>query len=158
MFTLHSIKALNKKRKRIGRGGKLGGTSTRGFGGQKARSGDSNVRIGFEGGQMPLFRRLPKRGFNNANFKTEYQIVNLTQLNAAFAAGASVTDKELIEKGLVKKPKTGFILIKILGKGTLSKSLTVAADAFSQAARSAIEAQGGKTRLNEEKVTRGTPQ
>lgn len=84
MFSLHSLPAATKKRKRIGRGGKLGGTSTRGFGGQKARTGDTNVRVGFEGGQMPLYRRIPKRGFNNADFKVTYYIVNLNQLEAAF--------------------------------------------------------------------------
>ena len=155
MITLHNIQPLNKKRKRIGRGGKLGGTSGRGFGGQKARTGDSNVRVGFEGGQMPLYRRLPKRGFNNKDFKKCFELVNLNQLESFFEAGALVTKDVLIERGIIKPRKHVPIFVKVLGKGTLSKSLTVQADAFSQSAREAIEAQGGKAELNQENVARG---
>lgn len=158
MITLHSIQSLNKKRKRIGRGGKFGGTSGRGFGGQKARTGDSNVRVGFEGGQMPLYRRLPKRGFNNADFEKVYEIVNLNQLDAFFKAGASVTKDVLIEKGIIKPRKLVPVYVKVLGKGQLSKALTVHADAFSQSAKKAIEAQGGKAQVNEENVARGIAQ
>ena len=156
MFSLHNIKPLSKKRKRIGRGGKLGGTSTRGFGGQKARTGDSNVRVGFEGGQMPLYRRLPKRGFNNKRFKKVIEIINLEQLNNFFDADASITTAVLMERGLIKPRKDALVLVKILGKGTLSKRLNVHADAFSQSAREAIESQGGKAHVNEESVARGT--
>ena len=158
MAMLHNIKALNKKRKRIGRGGKLGGTAGRGFGGQKARTGDSNVRVGFEGGQMPLYRRLPKRGFNNADFRKIVEIVNLGQLDTFFEAGASVTKDVLIEKGIIKPRKHVPVYVKILGKGKLSKSLTVHADAFSESAQKAIEAQGGKAQVIKENVARGIAQ
>ena len=93
-----------KKRKTVGRGGDRGGTSGRGGKGQTARSG-GNPRIGFEGGQMPLFRRLPKRGFNNTAFRNDYEIVNLERIDAVFDEGATVTKQDLIAKGLVKVKK-----------------------------------------------------
>lgn len=147
MFQLNNLTPLVKKRKRVGRGGKLGGTSGKGHKGQKARSG-GYVRIGFEGGQMPLFRRLPKRGFNNFNFRTEYEIVNLKQLEDAFTVSEIVTRESLLEKGLIKAHK-GYLL-KVLGNGELSKKLTVHADAFSKSALKAIEDCGGEARLNKE--------
>ncbi|OUN00418.1 MAG: 50S ribosomal protein L15 [Paenibacillaceae bacterium ZCTH02-B3] len=128
-------------RKRVGRGigSGLGKTSGRGQKGQKARSG-GGVRIGFEGGQNPLYRRLPKRGFNNERFRTEYAIVNLSKLNA-FEAGTEVTPQLLLERGIVKDLKDG---LKILGDGELTVALTVKAHKFSQSALAKIEAAGGK--------------
>jgi large subunit ribosomal protein L15 len=115
-----------------------GKTSGKGHKGQKARSGGS-IRLGFEGGQMPLIRRLPKRGFNNAAFKTSYALVNLGDLEQ-FEAGAQVTEQLLREKGLVNGRFDG---LKILGRGELTKKLTVEADKFSEAARQGIEKAGG---------------
>ncbi|HEY8529632.1 MAG TPA: 50S ribosomal protein L15 [Paenibacillaceae bacterium] len=128
-------------RKRVGRGigSGLGKTSGRGQKGQKARSG-GGVRIGFEGGQNPLYRRLPKRGFNNERFRTEYAIVNVERLNE-FEAGTEVTPELLVERGIVKNLKDG---LKILGDGELTVPLTVKAHKFSQSALAKIEAAGGK--------------
>ncbi|KRM61451.1 50S ribosomal protein L15P [Paucilactobacillus vaccinostercus DSM 20634] len=128
-------------RNRVGRGTSSGNgkTSGRGQKGQKARG---KTRVGFEGGQMPLYRRIPKRGFTNINRK-EYAIVNLTTLNQ-FDDGTEVTPAFLIENGVVKNEKSG---IKILGNGQLTKKLTVKASKFSASAVSAIEAAGGKTEV-----------
>jgi large subunit ribosomal protein L15 len=115
-----------------------GKTSGKGHKGQKARSGGS-IRLGFEGGQMPLIRRLPKRGFNNAAFKTSYALVNLGDLEQ-FEPGAHVTEQLLREKGLVNGTFDG---LKILGRGELTKKLTVEADKFSETARQGIEKAGG---------------
>jgi large subunit ribosomal protein L15 len=130
----------NKPVKRIGRGPASGQGKTAGKGhkGQKARAG-RGMRPGFEGGQMPLQRRLPKRGFNNI-FAKEIAIVNVGALNDAFEAGAVVDAAALIESGLVKKELDG---IKILGNGELTKALTVKASAFSKEAKAKIEAAGG---------------
>ena len=130
-------------KKRVGRGtgSGMGKTSTRGHKGQWARSG-GGVRLGFEGGQNPLYRRLPKRGFTNINRK-EFAIVNLEDLNK-FAAGSEVTPETLMESGLVKNPKDG---IKILGDGELTVGLTVKANKFSQSAIEKIQAAGGKTEV-----------
>jgi len=132
-----------KERNRVGRGigSGNGKTSGRGQKGQKARSG-GGVRIGFEGGQTPLFRRLPKRGFTNINRK-EYAIVNLDVLNR-FEDGTEVTPELLLETGVVSKLKAG---VKILGNGQIEKKLTVKAHKFSSAAKEAIEAAGGKTEV-----------
>ena len=121
--------------KRQGSG--FGKTSTRGQKGQLARSG-GGTRLGFEGGQTPLFRRIPKRGFTNINRK-EYAIVNLDDLNI-FENGSEVTPKELFEAGLIKKEKAG---VKILGNGSLERKLTVKAAKFSASAKKAIESAGG---------------
>ncbi|EGQ4257389.1 50S ribosomal protein L15 [Staphylococcus pseudintermedius] len=139
---LHELKpseGSRKLRNRVGRGGGTGNgkTSGRGQKGQKARSG-GGVRPGFEGGQLPLFRRIPKRGFTNINRK-EYAIVNLDQLNQ-FEDGTEVTPELLIETGVVKNEKAG---IKVLGNGSLEKKLTVKAHKFSASAKAAIEAKGG---------------
>ena len=133
-----------KERKRIGRGPASGQGKTAGKGhkGQKARAG-RGMRAGFEGGQMPLQRRIPKRGFNNI-FATEMAIVNISALDKAYEAGATVTVDSLIEKGLVKKALDG---VKVLGHGELSKALTVQANAFSESAKQKIEAAGGKTEV-----------
>jgi large subunit ribosomal protein L15 len=115
-----------------------GKTSGKGHKGQKARSGGS-IRLGFEGGQMPLIRRLPKRGFNNAAFETSYALVNLGDLEQ-FEAETRVTEELLREKGLVNGTFDG---LKILGRGELTKRLTVEADKFSETARQGIEKAGG---------------
>lgn len=150
MIGLHNLKPLLKKRKRVGRGGKLGGTAGKGHKGQKARSG-GYVRIGYEGGQMPLYRRLPKRGFNNADFQVETKIVNISDLERVFEAGATIDAQALVEKGLVKIPKgIKQVAVKVLGKGKLSKKFTVAAHAFSESASKAIQDCGGEARLIKE--------
>ena len=130
-----------KVRNRVGRGTSSGNGKTAGRGqkGQKARSGGG---LGFEGGQTPLFRRLPKRGFLNVNRK-EYAIVNLDQLNA-FEDGAEVTPVVLVESGIVKAEKSG---VKILGNGELTKKLTVKAAKFSKSAEEAITAKGGSVEV-----------
>ena len=128
-----------KERKRVGRGHGSGQGKTAGYGhkGQKARSGAKGA--GFEGGQMPLARRLPKRGFNNI-FRTEYAIVNLATLETAFEAGAAVDADAIVAAGILKKTLAG---VKILGEGELTKALTVKAKKFSKTAKAAIEAAGG---------------
>ena len=139
---LHELKPAQgsrKTRNRVGRGSSSGNGKTAGRGqkGQKARSG-GNIRSGFEGGQTPLFRRLPKRGFTNINAK-EYALVNLDQLNV-FEDGAEITPVVLVETGIVKAEKSG---IKIIGNGELTKKLTVKAAKFSKSAEAAIIAKGG---------------
>ena len=128
---------------RKGRGAGSGNGKTAGIGhkGQNARSG-GGVRPGFEGGQIPLYRRLPKRGFNN-KFATVYAIVNVEQLNA-FENGETVNAEALVNKGIVRKTYDG---IKILGKGELTKKLTVEAKVFSATAAEKIKAAGGKTEV-----------
>ncbi|RAV10274.1 50S ribosomal protein L15 [Paenibacillus contaminans] len=130
-------------RKRIGRGigSGTGKTAGKGHKGQNARSG-GGVRPGFEGGQNPLYRRLPKRGFNNISRK-EYAIVNIEELNK-FAAGTEVTPELLMESGIVKAPKSG---IKVLGNGEITVKLTVKANKFSQSAVDKITAAGGQTEV-----------
>lgn len=139
---LHELKPVagaRKERNRVGRGigSGNGKTSGRGTKGQNSRSG-GGVRPGFEGGQNPLFRRIPKRGFTNINRK-DYAIVNLDQLNR-FEDGTEITPALLIESGVVKAEKSG---IKILGNGQLSKKLTIKAHKFSSSAIKAIETAGG---------------
>ena len=143
---LHELKPAEgsrHRRKRVGRGigSGWGKTSGRGHKGQNARSG-GGVRPGFEGGQNPLYRRLPKRGFTNRNRK-EYAIVSLEQLNR-FEENTVVTPELLIEAGIVKNVKDG---IKVLSNGEISVKLTVQANKFSQSAIEAIEAAGGKTEV-----------
>lgn len=129
-----------KERKRVGRGtgSGLGKTSGKGHKGQNARSG-GGVRVGFEGGQLPLFRRLPKRGFSNAKFKIRYAVINLSDLEK-FAEGTEVTPALLKEMGIVKNTLDG---VKVLGNGKLNKKLTVKANKFSETAKKEIEALGG---------------
>jgi large subunit ribosomal protein L15 len=133
----------NRKRKRVGRGDGSGHgkTSCRGHKGQGARSG-GGTKPGFEGGQMPLQRRLPKRGFHNP-FRIEMSVVNLTQLES-FPSGAEVTPESLCAQGLVHGKNRR---IKILGDGSLSKPLTIKAHGFSAQAKAKIEASGGKTEV-----------
>ena len=140
---LRPPKGARKKRKRIGRGegSGHGGTSTKGHKGRKARSGGT-ISPGFEGGQMPLQRRLPKRGFKNP-FRKEWSVVNLGDLSA-FPEGAVIDLESLKSSGLVKKVVFG---VKILGDGEISRSLTVRAHAFSLSAKKKIEAAGGKAEV-----------
>jgi large subunit ribosomal protein L15 len=134
-----------REKKRVGRGHGSGQGKTAGYGhkGQKARSGSKGGA--FEGGQMPLARRLPKRGFHNI-FRTEYAIVNLDTLEAAFEAGDAVDADALVAKGVLKKTLAG---VKILGGGELTKALTVKAAKFSGTAKAAIEAAGGTAEVTE---------
>jgi large subunit ribosomal protein L15 len=143
---LHELKPAEgsrHERKRLGRGigSGQGKTAGKGHKGQNARSG-GGVRLGFEGGQTPLYRRLPKRGFTNISRK-EYAVVNLDALNR-FEEGTEVTPELLIESGVVSNEKAG---IKILAKGNVEKKLTVKAHKFSSAAKEAIEAAGGTTEV-----------
>ncbi|NMH71968.1 50S ribosomal protein L15 [Bacillus sp. RO2] len=143
---LHELKpneGSRKERNRVGRGTGSGNgkTSGKGHKGQNARSG-GGVRPGFEGGQTPLFQRLPKRGFTNINRK-EYAIINLDTLNR-FDEGTEVTPELLVETGLVSKLNAG---LKVLGNGSIEKKLTVRAHKFSSAAKEAIEAAGGSVEV-----------
>ena len=133
----------SKKPYRKGRGAGSGNgkTAGRGHKGQKARSG-GKIRTGFEGGQMPLARRIPKRGFNNI-FAKPLEIINLSALNK-FEDGEIVTAEALMAKGILSKCEYGF---KVLGNGSVAKKVTVQAAAFSQAAKDAIEAAGGKAEV-----------
>ena len=140
---LHDLKPRPGARHRVkrlgcGESSGHGKTSGKGHKGQKARSGGS-IRLGFEGGQMPLIRRLPKRGFNNASFKVNYAIVNLGKLNS-FESGTRVDEEALRKLGLIRGRFAG---LKVLARGELTKSLTVEADKFSEAARQRIEQAGG---------------
>ncbi|MFZ5802304.1 MAG: 50S ribosomal protein L15 [Candidatus Omnitrophota bacterium] len=137
---MKSKRPYNKKRRRIGRGigSGCGKTSGRGHKGQGARSGCS-IKAGFEGGQNPLYRRLPKRGFNNAAFRTTYAIVNLEQI--AGLGLAEVDPGILAERGVVRAKRSG---LKVLGDGNLSQAVTVHAHRFSVSAKEKIEKAGGK--------------
>jgi large subunit ribosomal protein L15 len=146
MIGLNNLKPAkgSKHRKKIvgrGVGSGHGRTSTRGSKGQKARSGDGSKKIGFEGGQMPIFRRIPKRGFSNS-FRKEYEIVNVESLNK-FDSGLEVTPQVLKEAGLIGKTN----LVKILGVGDLKKALMVKVAAFSKSAVEKINAIGGKAEI-----------
>jgi len=134
-----------KNRKRVGRGpgSNWGKTSGRGQKGQKSRSGVS-IHAWFQGGQTPLYRRVPKRGFNNARFTTTYATINLSDLNKFFKDGDEVTPEILKERGIIKKQLDG---IKVLGNGELEKKLTVKANRFSSTAITKIESAGGKAEV-----------
>jgi len=140
LHDLHPAPGAKKSRKRIGRGpgSGTGKTAGKGHKGQKSRSGYSR-RYGFEGGQMPLVRRIPKRGFCNI-FRVEFQVVNLKDLERLFADGDTVSVETLVEKGLVRGGKRP---VKVLGDGELTKKLTVQVQKFSASARSGIEKAGG---------------
>jgi len=140
-FILRAPVGANKKKHIIGRGRSsgTGGTSTRGNKGQKSRSG-GGVRLGFEGGQTPLFRRLPARGFSNAPFRIEYTAVNLLLLEKFFSNGETVSYETLVAKGILRNKETA---VKILGKGTLTKKLTIQVGKISAGAKAAVEKAGG---------------
>ncbi len=140
MLSLSNLQPLSKKRNRIGRGGSRGGTSGRGHKGQKSRSGSNKLKTFFEGGQMPLSRRLPRRGFTNA-FRVAHRALNLSVLEEQFEANDTVNDKSLREKGLLKGRTN---TVKILGHGELTKPLIVELQYISKSATEAIEKVGGK--------------
>ncbi len=141
-YQLHAPEGANKRKRIVGRGqgSGLGTTAGKGNKGQQSRSGGKTYP-GFEGGQMPLYRRLPMRGFSNYPFRKEWQIVNVADLEAKYKAGEKVDAVSLLLKGLVKKPEG---LIKVLGKGSISIALEVSVDAVSAGAKTKIEAAGGK--------------
>jgi large subunit ribosomal protein L15 len=141
-YQLHAPEGANKRKRIVGRGqgSGLGTTAGKGNKGQQSRSGGKTYP-GFEGGQMPLYRRLPMRGFSNYPFRKEWQIVNVTDLEAKYTTGEKVDAVSLLLKGLIKKPEG---LIKVLGKGSISIALEVSVDAVSAGAKTKIEAAGGK--------------
>lgn len=134
-----------KNRKRVGRGESsgVGKTSGKGSNGQKSRSG-SYIHVGFEGGQMPLIRRVPKRGFSNYRFKKEFAIVNLQILEDRFEDGTEITPEILLAARAIRKLSDG---VKVLSKGDLTKKFTIKAHKFSAAAKEKIEAVGGKVEV-----------
>lgn len=148
MLELNNIKSSNsssKKRKRVGRGtgSGWGTTAGRGHDGQNSRSG-GGVRVGFEGGQMPLFRRLPKRGFNNSIFEKKYTVINIDRFED-FEDGSVIDAQILLNSGIISKiEKDG---LKILGNGELKNKLTIKANKFSKSAIEKIEAAGGKAEV-----------
>ena len=135
-----TIKGATHATKRLGRGegSGHGKTSGKGHKGQKARSG-GGIRIGFEGGQMPLYRKLPRRGFNNFNFRTSFQTVNVGELEKV--AGETINRETLVKAGLIRDNDEG---VKLLGNGDVSKAMTVTVDKASASAKSKIEAAGGQ--------------
>ena len=143
---LRPAKGSTKKRKRVGRGRSSGSgkTSGRGHKGLKARSG-GGARPGFEGGQMPLYRRLPKRGFLPYGGKTEFAVVNVKDLSARFAAGSVVDPDGLVDAGLIKRAGRG--AVKVLGDGDVTHALTVKAHRISESAKQKLEAAGGRVEV-----------
>lgn len=141
-YQLHAPEGANKRKRIVGRGqgSGLGTTAGRGNKGQQSRSGGKTYP-GFEGGQMPLYRRLPHRGFSNYPFRKEWQVVNVVDLAAKFNAGDTVDAASLLLRGLIKKPEQ---LVKVLGKGDITIALNVSVDAVSAGAKAKIEAAGGK--------------
>lgn len=144
---LETLPASNetKARKRVGRGpgSGMGKTSTRGEKGQKSRSGVS-ISAWFQGGQTPIYRRIPKRGFNNSRFETKFATINLNDLDKHFKDGDVVSPEVLKEKGIIKKQLSG---VKVLGNGELTKKLTVKANRFSSSSVTKIENAGGKAEV-----------
>lgn len=149
-FTLRAPEGANKKPKRVGRGSSsgLGTTAGKGNKGQQSRSGKGTPYVGFEGGQMPLYRRIAQRGFSNSPFKKEFAIINLVDLEAKYADGETVNRTSLKEKGLVGKIVDG---IKVLGNGKISKKLTVEVEKISASAKEKIEKAGGSVKVIAEK-------
>lgn len=145
MLQLNNLDKLTKKRKRVGRGGSRGGTAGKGHKGQKARSG-GKIHARFEGGQMSITRRLPKRGFSNVPFETKYTLVTLDHLNGYFEDGATVTKDMLIKVGCAKKGQ----LVKLLATGALKKKLILEINACSKSAKEAVERVGGEIKLVQE--------
>jgi large subunit ribosomal protein L15 len=144
-FNLHAPEGAHKRKRIVGRGQGTGRGTTAGKGnkGQKSRSGGKSY-VGFEGGQMPLYRRLARRGFSNYPFKKEVQIVNLEEIDKRYQPAETVNIESLIKKGLVKKA----LPVKVLGNGTLTKGLTFAVHAVSAAAKEKIEKAGGTISVN----------
>jgi large subunit ribosomal protein L15 len=148
MEPLKAPKGSRKRKKIIGRGASSnhGRSSGKGHDGQNSRSG-GGVRLGFEGGQMPLYRRLARRGFSNARYRKEYEIVNLSTLNKRYESGETVNHESLQKKGIVKNTRG---LVKILGNGDLDKKLTISVNKVSASAKAKIEAAGGTIEGTEE--------
>jgi len=146
LSTIHHGIVKRKRKKRVGRGpgSGHGKTSTRGHKGQWASAGAGHPSPVFEGGQMPLFRRIPKRGFSNATWARRYLVVNIGDLDKAFSDGATVDQEALKKAGLANGPADG---VRILGTGELSKKLVVKAHGFSKSAAAKIAAKGGTTEL-----------
>lgn len=145
---LHAPVGANKKPKRVGRGSSSGHGTTAGRGnkGQQSRSGKRLPYVGFEGGQMPLYRRIARRGFSNYPFKEEYAVVNLVDIEKKYADGETVDVASLKEKGLVKGKKP---LVKVLGNGEITKKVTIVADKISESAKVKVEKVGGTVTLVE---------
>ncbi len=141
-LVLHAPQGANKRPKRVGRGSSsgLGTTAGKGNKGQQSRSGKSGPYVGFEGGQMPLYRRIARRGFSNAVFRTEYVVFNLDVLEAKYADGETVDRESLVKKGLLNKSSAN---IKVLGNGEITKKLTVSVNKVSASAKAKIEKAGG---------------
>ncbi|MDR1970702.1 MAG: 50S ribosomal protein L15 [Treponema sp.] len=148
-FNLHAPEGAHKKKRIIGRGQGSGRGTTAGKGnkGQKSRSGGKTY-VGFEGGQMPLYRRLAQRGFSNYPFKKEVQIVNLGDIEARYGASETVNPESLLKKGLIK----GTAPVKVLGNGGITKSLTFAVSAVSASAKEKIEKAGGSVVISGSKI------
>ena len=147
-LVLSAPQGANKKKRIVGRGSSSGRGTTAGRGnkGQQSRSGGKTY-VGFEGGQMPLYRRIARRGFSNYPYRKEYAVVNLELIAAKFAEGDTVNRESLIEKGLLKK---SVLLVKILGNGDVDKKLTVCADKVSAGAKEKIEKAGGSVSVSGE--------
>lgn len=150
LHNLSNVKGAVHRRKRVGcgEGGGHGKTCGRGGKGQTARSGGS-IRVGFEGGQMPIFRKLPRRGFNNKNFHTLYETVNVGELSKLDDSVAEVNREVLVAAGLVRSNSNP---LKVLGDGELSKGLKITADKFSKSAKEKIEKAGGEAIVVEAKA------
>ena len=146
-FILNAPNGANKKKRIVGRGSSSGRGTTAGRGnkGQQSRSG-GKVYVGFEGGQMPLYRRIARRGFSNYPFKKEYSVFNLSEIEVRYTDGETVNKESLVLKGLLKKVD---FLVKILGDGDLTKKLTVVVDKVSASAKEKIEKVGGTVTVNE---------
>lgn len=145
-FTLKAPQGANKKRRIVGRGSSSGRGTTAGRGnkGQQSRSG-GKVYVGFEGGQMPLYRRIARKGFSNYPFKKEYVCINVDQLEAKFADGETVDKTSLIAKGFISAKSS--TLVKVLGNGDITKKLTVDVDKVSESAKAKIEKAGGSVKV-----------
>ena len=154
---LSAPQGANKKPKRVGRGSSsgLGSTAGKGNKGQQSRTGKGAPYVGFEGGQMPLYRRIARKGFSNYPFKKEYACINIDQLEAKFEDGATVDKASLAAKGFISVKSA--ILVKILGNGDLTKKLTVIVDKVSESAKAKIEKAGGTVKLIDEKAAEEKP-
>ena len=148
-FYVACTSGCHRPKRRVGRGSSsgLGSTAGKGNKGQQSRSGSAVPYVGFEGGQMPLYRRIARRGFSNARFKKEFSIFNLKQLEEKYADGETVNRESLKAKGLLSKNKT---LIKILGDGDITKKLNIDVDKVSASAKEKIEKVGGSVKVAEE--------
>ena len=146
---LSAPQGANKKPKRVGRGSSsgLGTTAGKGNKGQQSRTGTGVPYVGFEGGQMPLYRRIARKGFSNYPFKKEYVCINVEQLNSKFNDGDTVDKKALIEKGFITAKSSS--MVKILGNGEISKKLTISVEKISESAKAKIEKAGGAVKAEE---------